>query len=159
MITQKVYLAGPMAGLDIRECTVWRREAAEFLEELVDDRTGQHMYKVLDPCRGKDHLAGEKLGQVDKKKQGWGEEIMKRDRYDVGRCDVVLMNFTQSKEVEKASIGTLFELAWAHELNKFVIVVIDEDNINWHEFVRQSASIIRPTLNEALKYMRDDLNA
>ena len=68
----------------------------------------------------------------------------------VGQADIVFVDLSNSVFT---SIGCMFELAWAYELRKHVVVVVPEENIHQHAFVLQAADIIFETTEEALNYL------
>jgi hypothetical protein len=154
-----IYLGGVMSGLSIEECSEWRNQTKERLESLRDNN-GNQVYKCLSPCRGKDFLKGKGiLARVDKNNDGWGNTILQRDKYDVLRSDIIIFNYLDSNKTGNVSIGTVMEQAWASLNNIFSIVVIDDNNIHQHEFLRRTASLIVPTLEDAVSYLENVLNA
>lgn len=149
----KVYLAGPLSGLSFKDCVNWREEVARKL-------AGRYM--CLSPMRGKDSLKD--VWDDTKVAQGYGDgpytpsssqALFRRDHYDVHRCDILLANLLPAK---KASIGTMMEIAWAYEAGKFVLLVMDQENIHNHAFVIQSASLIVPGVQMAIEYLMGVLN-
>lgn len=131
-----VYLAGPITGLSFGECTDWREYAIKSLAE--------ENIKGLSPMRGKEYLAS--LPTIS----GHGNEyqhmgvfatsrgVMTRDRFDCTRCDVVLMNLLDAKQV---SIGTMMELAWADLSRIPVVCVMEKDKSNVHEHMMVNEAI------------------
>jgi nucleoside 2-deoxyribosyltransferase len=123
----KVYLAGPITGLNYKGCTDWREEVKKVLAEAG--------IRGISPMRGKEYLDG--LGALS----GTGEEyadlgvmstprgVMTRDHWDCTRCDVVLVNLLGS---DRVSIGTVMEIAWAFMGKRPVICVIEDGNENVH---------------------------
>jgi nucleoside 2-deoxyribosyltransferase len=135
----KVYLAGPITGTSYDGCTDWREYVQSQLPPSIEG---------VSPMRGKDHLRG-----VESIK-GYGEHpfstpkgITTRDRFDVTRCDAILVNFDGAQRV---SIGTVMEIAWADMLRKPIVVVMGEDNPHYHAMIREAAGFIVPTLDEAI---------
>jgi len=135
-----LYLAGPIKGTSYEEATTWRSHVAQKLPDCI---------KPLSPMRFKLQLRHEKAimgGYDDPLCSSPGFTC--RDRFDVSRSDVILMNLLGAKNV---SIGSMVELGWADFLRKPVIVVMEEDNIHNHGMVRQIASYFLPTLDEAIE--------
>lgn len=156
---QVVYLAGPMSGLPFDKARQWRDEATEFLQRLRDPRTKEPLYHILNPLRG--HM--DYKGKVFEPAGGFDDDSaakvdIRRDRYDVLRSHIILANLTDAVEISKVSVGTVFEIDWAWEHGKFVIVIMSRGNPHWHSFIRDAASIILPDLKQALSYMADVLN-
>ena len=146
MSRPKVYLAGPMTGLTLLDSEAWREHAARVLAER---------FEVYSPLRGKEFLRGRGAMLPDGPSEVYGDQgIYRRDGWDVRRADIVLANFLGARQV---SIGTCFELAWAHHLGKYVVVVMDEDNPHFHAFVRQAASVVFGGLDTALNYINETL--
>lgn len=152
----KVYLAGPMTGLTLEEAEGWRKRAAEVLE-APRGPLGYlaAFFTCFSPLRGKEFLryAGE-MTSAGPAKAGGDRGIYRRDKWDVERADVVLANFTGARTV---SIGTMFELAWAAQAGKYIVVVMEPGNLHDHAFVRQAASAVFGDLDAALAYMTKTL--
>jgi len=154
MRTEFVYLAGPMSGLTYEDALAWRVEATEALRRISASASSVH-YHTLDPCRGKEYLTGSVLAGVDTKDQGWGDIIVPRDKYDVLRSAIVLVNLLPGEKVGKVSIGTMFEIAWAADHGRYTIVVMRHgDPVHDHEFVRKNASIVVPNLDAAYECIK-----
>jgi len=154
---QVVYLCGAMSGLPFEEARIWRDKATTFLQRLRDPRTKEPLYHILNPLRGHVDLRGQILTSVYT--EASAEKIdIRRDRYDVMRSNIVLANLADSEKINRVSIGSVFEIAWAADLEKFLIVVMTPSNPHWHSFVKDAASIVLSDLDSALNYMRDTLN-
>lgn len=154
---QVVYLCGAMSGLLFEQARIWRDKATKFLYSLRDPRTKEPLYHILNPLRGHVDLRGHLLTPTYNDVTAEKKDI-RRDRYDVIRSNIVLANLTDSEKINRVSIGSVFEISWAAELEKFLIVIMTESNPHWHSFVRDAASIILPDLDEALLYMKNTLN-
>lgn len=146
---KSIYLAGPIAGKDWAGATEWRQVFAK--------RFG-HRYRCLNPMRGKDYLEEfvnkqgvfaesgvvyEDLGKV----MSTNHSIIKRDQWDVQSSDMVFVNFIGA---QKVSMGTVMEIAWGQQLGKYVLVAMEKDNVHQHGMIIEAASLIVPTLEEAL---------
>jgi len=135
-----IYLAGPVAGETLAAAGNWRRTVAAYLDECG--------FRVLDPLRAKYDVIGQDGGPLKDSYSGilgsGSKAIFERDLYDVRQADIVLANFTEAKKV---SIGTVYEVAVAHELRKYVAVCMrTNDPFHDHPFIHESASIIVPDL-------------
>lgn len=137
-----VYLAGPIKGLSYDGATTWREDAQIALAAVG--------IVALSPMRFKRYLAGElTIGDsyadfTLSTEQG----ITTRDRFDVQRCDVVLMNLLGA---EKVSIGTMIEAGWADAYRKPVVLVVeDSGNAHDHCMLRTIAGFRVPTLAAGL---------
>jgi len=140
----KVYLSGPISGKSYGGATNWRDEATRFLSG--------YSIETLDPMRGKASLQGQKVIE-DQPEVGGAlvadAAIFHRDQWDVQRCDVVFVYLGDSGK--RVSIGTMFEMAWAHLHRKVVILILPADNVHEHAFVRQAAAMRVSTLEEGLQ--------
>jgi nucleoside 2-deoxyribosyltransferase len=148
-----VYLAGPITGLSYKGCTGWRQQVKKELEE-----SGH--YKAYSPMRGKEFLSRKRKLKAHPQDNTPGgdrlgissdQAIYRRDKCDVERADIVIFNLAQAETV---SIGTMFELAWAEKLGKICLVIMeDKGNCHDHAFVTQAASLVVPTLEDAMEYL------
>ncbi len=86
------------------------------------------------PLRDKEILKN--AGALDGHEEGHvmlsARGIFARDYHDVSRCDAVFANFTRANRV---SVGSLFELAWASQLRKPIVIVMDPAGLHDHPFV------------------------
>ncbi len=158
-LTPIVYLAGPISGQSYEGSVDWREEAHERLAPDME---------CFSPMRGKEFLDQLKVGALPANNEGWrglGFEplekeliqqhaIIRRDFWDVERCDMLLANLLPAGETNMVSIGTCFELSLALWLRKIVVVVMGEGNIHDHYFVRESAWVVVKTLEEAYTALR-----
>lgn len=138
-----VYLAGPITGLTYGESTTWRN--------YVRDAFPDHIHS-LSPMRGKVHsqLKGEgPIHQTYEDNPLTSEKgINQRDYNDVKRSDAILANFLGA---DILSVGTLFEIAWARAFQIPLVLVMGEDNIHNHPFVRYSAGFITSNLDKGIE--------
>src|SRR5260221_3158206 len=106
---KKVYLAGPISGLDWKQAAEWR----QYVEENLSD----FAIECLSPLRFKNFLATEKSirDSYPDHPLASTRAIYTRDRWDVSRSDVVFVNFLGATKV---SIGTVLEIALADMFNK-----------------------------------------
>jgi nucleoside 2-deoxyribosyltransferase len=137
-----IYLAGPITGLNYATAVNWRIVAEQKLSEKG--------IKALSPMRQKEYLHGqtclEALGYEDTllSKQ---KAMVARDRYDVQRCDAVLMYLNGAEQV---SVGTMVELGWCDAWRKPVILVMEKGNVHDHAFIRELADFIVADLHTAI---------
>jgi len=131
-----VYLAGPMAGLTVRECREWRIKATSRLQEAG--------FTILDPTRELLGLSPDQIVAADADDK---RVVFHRDRFDATRADILIVNLLGAKS---PSIGTLFEMAWAHLSGKFIVTLVeDKGNPHLHTFVKEASSLILDDLDEA----------
>lgn len=142
----RIYIAGSISGKDVEEVKDYFNETTWMLRSLN--------YEVLSPMTGKGKLRTEAKYRAKDYRHpiATNRAIIGRDRWMVGQADVVYCNLYGASHV---SIGSMMELAWARELRKHTIVVMEEDNVHQHAFVLQCADIIFPTPEEAEEYLAD----
>ncbi|MCC6404823.1 MAG: nucleoside 2-deoxyribosyltransferase [Candidatus Yanofskybacteria bacterium] len=135
-----IYLAGPIVGSTYEECTRWRTHVAELLPPHI---------VAASPMRGKQYLrpAGVITGPHEELPLSSQKGITCRDRMDVMRCDLILVNLVGARTV---SIGTVMEIAWADAFRKPIVIAMDDPNVHWHSMIREVAGFIVPTLDEAV---------
>lgn len=141
-----VYLAGPITGLSFGSATDWRDYATKQLEYDSDIR-------CLSPLRCKDYLLNTTKIEDSYESIVLSSQkgITTRDRWDCTRADVVLVNFVGS---QKASIGSVMEVAWADSVRTPIVIALESGNVHDHAMVREAAGYILPTLDEAIEVVR-----
>lgn len=146
----KVYLAGPIAGLNYGEATNWR--------EQVKKELAKSNINGYSPMRAKQYLSNVKnfskqpLIEGDPYKQlsplSSIQGIIGRDSFDVISSDLILVNFIGAKSI---SIGTAWEIGLAFGHSKPVVVAIeDEGNPNDHGLCIGSCRFRTNTLESAI---------
>ena len=143
---QLVYLAGPMTGLTREQVVGWRKYATHTLSEQG--------FTVLDPARGIMFLKPEEV-VTDAYEESFTENkhtVFTRDRFDSTRADILLVNFTGV--MNRVSIGTVMEIAWANLSHKFVVTVMEkEGNPHMHAFIREASGVMFYDLQDAVDYI------
>jgi hypothetical protein len=155
-----IYLAGYISGQKMEECSSWRKKIREHYENwttpIIDDRNGKIIgyntmrYPIcwLDPLNGKDF---EDIDSEGLKAKGvTPEAIVHRDYNCVRTADLIVANL-DTFGCTRPLTGTMFELAWAYESRKPVIVITQEANYKHHPFITETASVIVSTVNELLE--------
>lgn len=144
----RVYLAGPIGGLDYDSATNWREKAQELLYPI----------RGMSPMRGKEYL--KHLTDIPETSEAFNEMnnvmssargIMTRDRYDCTTCDVLLVNLLGAKKV---SIGTMIEIGWADAHRIPIIAVMEKGNVHEHGMVDEAIGYRVSTLEEAVYLTR-----
>ena len=135
-----LYCAGPITGVSYGESTDWR--------EYVAGKLPPHI-KAVSPMRGKKYLANEKniKDSYEEHPLSCQKGITCRDRMDVMRCDMILVNFLGAGKV---SIGSVMEVAWADAWRKPIVVVMEKDNVHSHAMLREVSGFIVSNLDEAI---------
>jgi nucleoside 2-deoxyribosyltransferase len=144
VITQNAptcYLAGPITGLTYAGAIDWREYARERLHAMG--------IVGLSPMRGKTYLSREEtIGDAYAQHPlSTRTGILTRDRFDVMRCDLLLVNLLGA---ERVSIGTAMEVAWADAFRKPVVLVDTDGSTHDHAFIRAIAGYVVPTLEAGL---------
>lgn len=115
---KKVFLAGPMRGMERSYGLGWRKEA----EELLGDS-----FQVLSPFRGRE--------EAETMPDPRGAVI--RDKRDIMSADIVLVDDTQA---EASMLGTAMEVHFAHSLDKVVVLFGQAHErdywLNYHSHIR-----------------------
>lgn len=145
MSKPSVYLAGPIKGLNYNEATEWREKAKAALAEVGID--------AYSPMRAKDYLKSDK--NIDSSDSNYSAfplsvppAVVCRDFMDCTTRDALIVYLRGAKAV---SIGTVFEIAWAHQARKPIILVMEKSgNPHEHMFIRQLCNFQVESLDEAL---------
>jgi nucleoside 2-deoxyribosyltransferase len=141
----KIYLAHAISGLSYGEVMNYYVKTSEFLKSIG--------YEVLCPMTGKDALRNEtkfKAHGIDKVPLATNHAIIERDRWMVTESDIVYISLVGTKGV---SIGSVMEMAWAHQLGKHSILAMEPGNIHEHAFVLEAADIRYESEAEAEEYL------
>jgi hypothetical protein len=140
MSKKALFLAGPLTGISYGDALDWRKYVERKLPPDVI---------AFSALRGKEYVAKEAV-----LKDAYPEHLLStphgtitRDRYDVSRCDALLVNFLKA---DRVSIGTIMEMAWADAWRIPIILAMENGNIHDHAFVRQVAGFIAADLDEAI---------
>lgn len=138
----KVYLAGPITGLDWEGATDWRLYARE--------RLAVHNILGLSPLRAKNYLNRElSLSDTyDDHPLSTEKAITTRDRFDSQRADLMLVNFLDS---DRASLGTAIEFGWADAARVPTVVAMKPGNVHDHAMIRQLSGFVVEDLDQAIE--------
>jgi len=136
-----VYLAGLISGEKLDECREWR---GWFKQKFVDEPV-----VFLDPLEG---YHGAITPDGLKSEEIEGLFFVQRDRWAIKNADVVIANLERFDK-NRCIIGTLFEICWACEERKPIIVITTEPQYKHHPFITSCAVVVE-SLEEATKYLR-----
>lgn len=144
-----IYCAGPITGTSYDDTVNWREKIKEMLPENIE---------AISPMRGKAFLKNEKsvLDSYETNVLTSQKGITTRDRNDVIRCDLLIVNLLNAKKV---SIGTVMEIAWADMLRKPIVLIMEKDNIHNHSILRETAGFIVTNIDEAVHVAKTILSA
>lgn len=127
-----VFLCGPMRGVPRHDAIAWRKRAQRLLGRG---------FRVLHAYRGRE--------QRETFPDPRGAVV--RDKQDIRRCDVMIVNDTFA---QASMIGTAMEVFFAHALDKAVIVFgrghRDDYWLNAHAHVRVDTLVDACTLVKKL---------
>lgn len=148
----KVYLSGPITGLSYDEAIGWT-------DDVKNTLWLNYAIEGYRPMRAKTFLKGrENLGAGGYNDNVLGRQrgVYRRDKFDVLSCDAMLVNLLGAKRV---SIGTMFEMAWAEDNNKPVVLVMEpEGNVHEHMFVNEAYTYRVDNLDDAVVLINHILN-
>jgi nucleoside 2-deoxyribosyltransferase len=139
---KRVYLAGPINGLNYNGCNDWREHAIEELakSEIVG----------VSPMRFKKFLDNGKIikGEYGDNVLSCSRGVTTRDRFDVINCDIMLANLIGCTNV---TIGTMIEYGWADMARKPIITIIEKSgNVHDHPMLRELTGFRVDNLEEGL---------
>ena len=140
----RIYVAGAISGGKVEDVksyfTNMSKELSSYGFDVLSPMTGKGKLRTSDTYRAMDYPDPIATNRA----------IIGRDRWMVGQADVIFCNLSGATRV---SIGSMMELAWAYELRKHIVLVMEKDNIHQHAFVKMVADIIFETSEEALEYL------
>ena len=140
----RVYLAGPIFGMNAAEANNWREE---FRTRLGDIGIIGVSPLRCEPLRG-DRYG---LGDLTDPRFGTPEAIAAKNFLDVQMCDLTLGYQPRAADLTfgQGSVGTTIELAWAFALRKPTILVTESAYLRGHGPSKACANWIVPTLDDA----------
>ncbi len=140
----KIYLVHPINGEKYENIQ-------EYYNEIVPSLKGWG-YHPLCPLLDIELIrtSKEERANCNKNPESTNQAITHRDKWLVEQCDMVYANLTESSRV---SIGSMFELAWAYDKGKHIVISLPEDNIHNHAFVLASSDVRFTTHDDAMNYL------
>lgn len=150
----KVYLAGPIKGLNYNEATEWRKIAIVLLKEAGIDG--------MSPMRAKEYLkdkfdVGHKLDNGIKDQYhsfplSTSKAILCRDFKDCTKSDAIIMYLLGAKAI---SIGSVMEVAWGHAARVPIVLVMEkEGNVHEHCMITEASNFRVETLDDAIDVVK-----
>ena len=124
----RIYLAGPISGLTYYGSEEWRHDFKENVSSLI---------ACYSPLRTKEFLAHEGIIEDSYSTSPLSTDrgIMTRDHHDCKHADLVVMNFL---DVDRVSIGTVMEAAWAFAYGKPLIAILPKGSVHDHPMIREA---------------------
>ena len=145
----RVYLAGPIAGLNYEGAQTWRNEVAKALDS---DRV-----ETLTPMRGKQFLKEvadiSKVSYPDVIANSKG--VTRRDFNDTVTSSCLFVNLLGAKTV---SIGTVMEIAWAFQARVPSIVIMEKGNVHEHLMIEEASHYIVDSIEAGVRLAKLLLN-
>lgn len=130
---KSIYLAGPIAGCDDRECLDWRIKVQNELSSY---------YRIRSPMdrdyRGHEFDYTEDFDIIS--------DIVKEDKKDVEETNITLVNFS------RPSVGTSMEVIHAFNHNKTVIVISNGNRLS--PWLVYHSDHICDTLEDAIELLK-----
>jgi nucleoside 2-deoxyribosyltransferase len=140
----RIYLAGYINNEVIDKCVEWRKQIALYFNS---NPKWQGVISFLDPLNGDDM---KNITEEGLKCSLPGKALIHRDYNSIRSADLIVANLDTFGE-DRPIVGTVFELAWAWEFKKPVIVITDDDKYKFHPFIMDTASIIVSNVEELLE--------
>lgn len=145
-----VYLAGSITGTTPSGDRDWRSFCRERLAPEIDTLSPlRQRFETIDE-------AGELSCEERLRLMQHGRSIAARDRSDVRRCDLLIVNLLGTTRV---SIGSVGEIFWADAYRKPVIIVREQRNVHVHAMLDALVGWIFEDLSEAIATARSLLLA
>lgn len=144
----KVYLAGPITGLSYTSANEWR---LDVLDSATKDGRLRGC-EFFSPLRGKKYLTHETVlsDNYPQHAMSSSKAIMQCGYYDVQTADALIVNFIGASTV---SIGTVMEVAWAHQRRIPVIAIMEDGNVHEHSMMNEAIWWKVTTVNQALELL------
>jgi hypothetical protein len=143
MRQRTVYLSGPITGRTLPQAVDWRVYVTQRLAPAV---------LIIDPMRDAvDSSVPSRRQLSDSERLAHllhGKEVLDRNRMDIARSDLVLVNLLGA---DATSIGAIGEIFWADAFRKPVILVREDSyNIHDHGIVNAIACSVCSDLDSAI---------
>lgn len=138
------YLCGYIQGSVIEQCIAWRKKIRETYDNWP---TGRYPINWIDP------LNGENFNEIspDGLKGCFPPNaIVHKDYVSIQKSDLIICNsdtFGQNRPL----IGTIYELAWAYEKRKPVIMITNDIIFEQHPFITNTVSWYVKSVEELLE--------
>lgn len=130
-----IYLAGPIEGCNKSEANDWRTDICSKLARGIIG---------ISPLRC----------ETLKKKQYSGSAnasaVVGKNYLDTVSCDLLLAYLPRELNERRPSYGTVWEIAWAHEMRKPIILVTDDLYVANHPLFSTNVSWIFDNFDDAL---------
>lgn len=147
----KVYLSGPIDGLNYAETTGWRDYVGGYFHRAgvdVRDPMRQRVYKNAIDRVTADRPLDEVVITVHSSMNS-DRGITVRDHKDTIMSDLLFVNLLDARKV---SLGTVAEVAWAYDRRITTVVVMEESgNCHEHPMLREMISYRVSSLDDGIR--------
>lgn len=140
-----IYCVHPISGQSADSVFAYYTRIKERLSKF---------YSVLIPMTGKASLRCEKefrAAGYEGNPLTTNHAIFERDKWMVTQSDVIYANLMGATGY--VSIGSMFELAWASMMGKYVVLAMDQESVHRHAFVLEAADAIFTSSEDAEQYL------
>jgi nucleoside 2-deoxyribosyltransferase len=137
-----VYLAGFIHGSVINQCKEWRKKVREF---YANYKGAEYPVIWLDPMNGEEEVSQDGLTSSIPH-----NAIIHRDYQCVIKSDIIVVNM-DTFGADRPLTGTMFELGWAWEHHKAIIMITNERKYTEHPFLKNMVSNFVSTVDELLE--------
>lgn len=137
----KVYLAGPISGLTYGVAQSWRDYAQDRLSPDI---------AAFSPLRRKQYLSNRGIIEQSYEDAPLSTDrgINTRDHFDCKTSDLILCNLL---DVERVSIGTVMEIAWAFAYRvPLVLAIAKSGSVHDHPMIRECTGFRTDELDHAI---------
>ncbi len=142
-----VYLGGYMSGEKLKECTAWRKEIRSYYGNWKNAGV-PYPIAFLDPWNGAELKTIDKKGLTSSVP---AKAILLGDYKSVQKADVLVVNWN-TFGADRPMVGTPCEMAWAWEMRKPIITIIDKENaLRKHPFIGGFTTIFAENVGELLE--------
>ena len=143
-----VYGAGPIAGLNEDEATIWRNDVANRLQDASDGKI-----ILISPLRCEPLQPGMVYADDGATDKMWSDPraINAKNWLDTESSDLVLAYLPKEMNDRRPSIGTIIEIGWAIGLKKPLIVVSDDKQVMEHPLIKCNAAWRLDNLDDAVE--------
>lgn len=138
----RVYLAGYIQGSVIEECKAWRKKIREHYTHWKEGM--EYPIIFFDPLNGEEKVSADGL-----KSNVPANAIVHRDYQCVVKSDIIVVN-TDTFGQNRPLTGTMFELAWAWEHHKPIIMITKDEYYRKHPFCLNVVSNFVSSVDELL---------
>jgi nucleoside 2-deoxyribosyltransferase len=140
-----VYLAGSITAATDSQTHDWRVYCRDGLAPEIEVLSPtRQQFEVIDETT--DLSCEERLRMMQH-----GRSTATRDRFDVKRCDLIIVNVKHARHV---SIGSVGEIFWADAYRKPVIMVREQNNIHTHAMLDALVGWVFEDLDKAIATAR-----